>query len=202
MFFPIVLPFTLPANTIQTTFVEQAPEKNWDQPWQDACEEAGLLTAIYYKQNQKPTTKKIVADLKDIFIYETKQGWNHDIPLKNLAQIAEKKYGYKTKIIENPTVEDLTSQIDQKHPIIVPANGKILFKENKNFKAGGPYYHNIVILGYNKDKKQFIVHDVGTRKGAYFKYTFDLLMSAIHDLPPSGEKKDIQIGAKRVMILL
>lgn len=202
MLFPLILPFTLPANTIQTTFVEQAPERNWNQPWQDACEEAGLLTAIYYKQNKKPNTKKIIADLKDIFAYETDQNWGHDIPLSKLSQIAQKKFGYKTKIIENPTLDDLKSQIDQKRPVIVPANGKTLYRENKNFSAGGPYYHNIVILGYDKVKKKFIVHDVGTKRGAYFKYSFDLLLSAIHDLPATDKKEDIQTGAKRVMVLL
>lgn len=202
MFGPFLLPFTLPANTIQTTFVEQAPERNWDQPWQDACEEAGLLTAVYYKKNEKPKTKEIISDLKSIFAYETEQGWGHDIDLAKLANVAQEKFGYKTKIIENPLLGDLLTQIDQKHPIIVPANGKLLYKENKNFKGGGPYYHNIVILGYDKVKKQFIVHDVGTKKGAYFRYSFDLLLLAIHDLPSSGEKKDIQTGAKRVMVLL
>ena len=37
-------------HLIKTIFVPQAPEKNWDQPWQDACEEAALLTVHYYYQ--------------------------------------------------------------------------------------------------------------------------------------------------------
>jgi hypothetical protein len=87
-------------------------------------------------------------------------------------------------------------------PVIVPANGKTLFKENKHFKSGGPWYHNLIILGYDDTKKQFIVHDVGTQFGAYFRYSYQLLMDSIHDFPPSHKKEDIDMGVPRVLVLL
>ncbi|MFA4827257.1 MAG: hypothetical protein WC596_03350, partial [Candidatus Shapirobacteria bacterium] len=71
----------------------------------------------------------------------------------------------------------------------------------KHFKSGGPYYHNLTILGYDDTKQKFIVHDVGTQFGAYFQYSYDLLMESIHDFPLSGKKEDILIGAKKILIL-
>ena len=75
-------------------------------------------------------------------------------------------------------------------------------KENKNFKNGGPWYHSLVILGYDDDQQQFIVHDVGTRLGAYFRYSYQILLESIHDFPPSHKKEDIDQGSSRVLLLL
>jgi len=188
---------------IEAAFVQQAPEKNWDQPWQDACEEASLVTVDYFYKNIKSitTTENRDAILKMIE-FENQQGFTHDINIEQMNLVAQKYLGYQTKIIENPTIEDLKKYLVQNIPIVVTANGKTLYEENKHFNSGGPYYHSLVILGYDDNKKQFIVHDVGTKAGAYFKYSYILLMESIHDFPQSGKKEDIDNGPKRVLILL
>ncbi len=199
-----ILPSGLPnKHQIKTVFVPQSPEKNWDQPWQDACEEAALLTVDYYYKNitfADPQTIK--NDLLKIFDFETQQAFTHDINLEQMSLVAQKYLGYSTKIIANPTVEDLKKYLSQDIPIIVPANGKTLYQENKHFKEGGPYYHNLVILGYDDSINKFTVHDVGTQFGAYFKYSYSLLMQSIHDFPASKQKEDINQGDKKVLILL
>jgi len=79
----------LPDNfLINTTFIPQAPEKIWDQPWQDACEEAALLTVKYYYSDQTPDTTQIVNDLSSIFQFEAENNLSHDV---NLAQMADNK---------------------------------------------------------------------------------------------------------------
>lgn len=189
-------------HLIKTTFVPQAPEKKWDQPWQDACEESALLTVHYYYQSVSPTLELMVKDLTGIFDFETNQGWSHDVNLSQMAIVSNKLWNYQSKIIENPTIEEITKYLSQDIPVIIPANGKILFQENKHFKSGGPWYHNLVILGYDNDKKIFTVHDVGTQFGAYFHYSYDILMSSIHDFPTSQKKEDINTGVPRVLVLL
>lgn len=182
----------------KTAFVPQAPEKNWDQPWQDSCEEAAILTVKYYFENKTPDTATLLKDYEQLF----SQSSTHDINLAQMSQIASDLYNYDSKIIDNPDTDTIEKYLSQGHILIAPANGKILFKENKYFKNGGPVYHNLVILGYDHNKKQFIVHDVGTQFGAYFKYSYDLLMNSIHDFPDSGIKADIDQGPKRILILL
>lgn len=189
-------------HLIKTTFVPQAPEQNWDQPWQDACEEAALLTVVYYYQNQQPNLDTIKSDLEKIFVFEKSKGWSHDVNLDQMAIIASELFSFKSEIIVQPTLDQIKEKIAQNIPVIVPANGKTLFKENRNFTHGGPYYHNLTILGYDDFRHKFTVHDVGTRKGAYFQYTYQLLFDSVHDFPISGKKEDIDSGPKNVLVLL
>lgn len=189
-------------HLIKTIFVPQAPEKNWDQPWQDACEEAAILTVHYFYQNNTPDTTQIKNDILKMIDYENLQSYTHDMNLSQMELVSQKYLGYTTEIINDPTIDDIKKYLIKDIPIIVPASGKKLFQENKHFKAGGPYYHNLTILGYDDDQKKFIVHDVGTQFGAYFKYSYSLLMDSIHDFPSTKNKEDINDGEKRILILL
>lgn len=189
-------------HLIKTAFVPQAPEKIWDQPWQDSCEEAALLTVNYFYQNENPDTNTIVSDLQKIFDFENKEAWSHDVNISQMATISAKLWGYQTITIDNPSIDDLKKYLSKNIPIIVPANGKTLFKENSHFKSGGPWYHNLVILGYDDTKSQFTVHDVGTQFGGYFHYSYSLLIDSIHDFPTSLKKEEINTGTPRVLVLL
>ena len=189
-------------HLIKTTFIPQSPEKNWDQPWQDACEEAALLTVDFYYKNQTPTTDQIKQAILDMIDFETQQNWTHDVNLVQMATVSAQYLGYKTEIIDNPTVEIIKKYLVQDTPVIIPAAGKTLFKENSHFRSGGPYYHNLTVLGYDDRHQQFTVHDVGTQFGAYFKYSYPVLIDSIHDFPASGKKEDIDFGAKKILILL
>ncbi|MEK7527653.1 MAG: C39 family peptidase [Patescibacteria group bacterium] len=185
-------------HLISTTFVPQAPEKNWSQPWQDACEEAAILTVHYYLENKTPDLATMIKDYEELLAEST----TRDINLEDMGKIAKDLYGYQPQIIENPTIEDIKTFIAVDTPVIIPANGKTLFSENKHFKNGGPWYHNLVILGYDDDKKQFTVHDVGTQFGAYFRYSYATLMDSIHDFPDSKVKEEINDGQKIILVLL
>jgi hypothetical protein len=187
---------------IKTAFVQQAPEGIWTEPWQDACEEASLLTVNYFYKNQTPDIETVKNDILKMIDFEQQQSFSEDMNIDQMSIVAQKYLNYSTKTIDNPTVDDIKKYLFQNIPIIVPSNGKILYQENKHFNDGGPYYHNIVILGYDDTKNQFIVHDVGTKAGAYFHYSYSLLMESIHDFPVSGHKEDINTGAKRVLVLL
>jgi len=190
-------------HLIETTFVPQSPEKNWDEPWQDACEEASLLTVDYFYRNiTQSDLQTIKADLLKMIDFENQQSFTHDMNLDQMSFVAQNYLHYSTKIIDNPTIENIKTYLSQNIPIIVPANGKTLYQENKHFNDGGPYYHNLVILGYDDNTQKFTVHDVGTQFGAYFKYSYSLLISSIHDFPETQKKEDINTGAQRVLILI
>lgn len=189
-------------HLIKTAFIQQAPEKNWGLPWQDTCEEGALLTVFYYYQKTTPSLTDQKAAILAMLDYENSQNFPIDINLSQMAQVAQNYLHLLPKIIDHPTIDQIKQSIAADVPVIVPANGKILFTENAHFKSGGPWYHNIVILGYDDVQQQFIVHDVGTQFGAYFHYSYKLLMSAIHDFPPSLNKEDINSGTSRALILL
>ncbi|MDP4009709.1 MAG: C39 family peptidase [Candidatus Shapirobacteria bacterium] len=198
-----ILPDGLPnKHLISTVFVPQAPEKNWDQPWQDSCEEAALLTVDYYYKNQQPSLDQTKTDILKMIDFEKSQGWAKDINTTQMAILSSNYLNYKTNIVTNPTIEEIKKYISQNIPVIVPANGKTLYKENRYFKSGGPYYHSVVILGYNDNIQKFIVHDVGTQFGAYFKYSYNLLLESNHDFPKSDIKEDIDSGPRNMLVLL
>ena len=199
--FPTPTPFPS-KHLIKTTFIPQAPEKNWDQPWQDACEEAALLTVAFYYQDSQPSQEDIVRSILDMINYETAHEFKKDVNIDQMALIATDYLNLETEIMLQPDLDKIKNYLVQDIPVIIPANGKQLFVENPNFANGGPYYHSLVILGYDDRKKQFTVHDVGTRRGAYFKYSYDLLLDSIHDFPPSKKKEDITQGDKKALILL
>jgi len=199
----IITPSGIPdLHQISTAFIPQAPQKDWQQPWQDACEEAALLTVDYYYQKQSPSVPDLLSRYQQLFEYESSRDYTHDVNLEQMSSIASDFLGYQPQIINNPGLDDIKNYLVKDIPVIVPANGKTLFRENKHFKNGGPWYHNLVILGYDDQARQFIVHDVGTQFGAYFRYSYDLLLSAIHDFPPSGNKEDINNGLARILVLL
>jgi hypothetical protein len=198
-----ILPSGLPdKHQISTFFVPQAPEKNWDQPWQDACEEASLLTVNYYYQNLSPDLNTILTDYQRIFDFEATQGWTHDINLTQMASVSADLFDLSPQILDNPTIDQIKEYLLKDIPVIITANGKTLYSENKHFKNGGPWYHSLVILGFDDNKKQFIVHDVGTQFGAYFHYSYATLLESIHDFPTSNKKEEIDKGDKKVLVLL
>ncbi|MFA5749880.1 MAG: C39 family peptidase [Candidatus Shapirobacteria bacterium] len=189
-------------HLIKTAFIEQAPEKNWDQPWQDTCEEAALLTVDYFYKNQSPNSETVKNDILKMIDFENQKSFTKDINIDQMSLVSEKYLGYSTIIINNPTIDDIKKYLIKDIPVVIPANGKILYQENKHFNSGGPYYHNLTILGYDDTKNKFIVHDVGTQFGAYFHYSYSLLMKSIHDFPLSGKKEDINNGVKKILVLL
>lgn len=189
-------------HLIKTFFVPQSPERNWSQPWQDACEEASLLTLKYFYSSKFPTLEQILSDYRQLFDYENSNKWGHDVNLSQMAQISSELFALKSEIINNPDLKTIKKYLILDIPVIITANGKILFKENKHFKSGGPWYHSLVILGFDDSKKQFIVHDVGTQFGAYFSYSYQLLLESIHDWPITNKKEDINTGQQAALILL
>ena len=189
-------------HLIKTAFVPQSPKKNWDQPWQDACEEAAMLTVKYYYFNQSPNSSQIKTDLQSIFDYETSVNLTGDVNVSQIATISAAMFQLKPTVITDPTLAIFKQYLLRDIPVIVPANGKILYKENNHFKSGGPWYHNLVVLGFDDSRQQFIVHDVGTQFGAYFRYSYSLLLEAIHDFPPGGPKENINQGPKNVLVLV
>jgi uncharacterized protein YvpB len=91
--------------------------------------------------------------------------------------------------------EDLKKYLAKGNPVIVPAAGREL--KNPNFTAPGPLYHNLVLVGY--DKNIIITNDPGTRKGRGYIYDMDVLYNAIHDFP--GKPENIIQGRKAMIVL-
>lgn len=168
---------------LSVPFTSQAPEKNWEQPWQDACEEAGvlMLDAFYKGYGLSPLFSK--DEILKMVAWEDERGWKTSISVEKVSELGEWYIGTiqnthnKIQIIQEPTVEQIKSFIASGNPVLVLAYGKDL--PNPHFTNDGPEYHALIIRGYDED--EFITNDPGTQFGENFKYKYDDLMNAIHD---------------------
>ena len=181
--------------TLSVPFTVQAPYANWDDPYQEACEEAALLIVHSYLAGNELSSENANKQLLSLFEWEQQQSYPEDITLAELAEIAETYYGYQTTIIDDPSIMDIEMQIAEGNPVIIPAAGRML--GNPYFSGEGPWYHMLVITGY--DSNRFITNDPGTRRGEEYKYKKNVIMEAIHDW--TGVKEEIEMGVKRVLVV-
>lgn len=184
---------------LSVPFTSQAPTGDWNQPFQDACEEASvLMVKEYYAKNTARVIDPSAATkslLEMVTFEDTTLGYFLDTTVAETAIFAEKMYGFaKSEIISDPTIAQLKERLNKGEPIIVPAAGRLL--KNPYFTAPGPVYHMLVIRGYTKDNK-FIVNDPGTKHGEAYVYAFETIMNAMHD----WDAKDVLNGKKVVLIL-
>lgn len=190
---PLPLP---PTINLDVPFFPQAPDADWSLPWKEACEEASIVLAHYFLTGEtldKETFKREVLGLAD---WQTGE-WGHyiDTNIEQTAKMMEAYLGRDTyKIIEDPTVEQMKRELADGHPIVAPFAGRQL--GNPFYSGLGPYYHMMVIVGYD-DKGNFITNDVGTRRGHDFLYPTETIMSAMND----WGTLDINFGSKKVLVL-
>ncbi len=179
---------------LKAVFYAQAPFGNWDLPWQEACEEASVLLVAneYFSHNWSreqfnDEILKLVEWQKDRF------GDYIHTSVDQTAEILEEYLFLETVIHENPSFEDVQKVINDGHFIIMTFSGKQLY--NPNFKNGGPMYHVVLVKGYKEGK--IITHDVGTKNGENYVYTWDVISNALHDY-----SVPIENGAKRMIEVL
>jgi hypothetical protein len=183
-----------PELNIYAPFYSQAPFSNWDFPWQEACEEASILLAanVYGKHNW--TRTEFNDEILKMVEWQKKEfGTYLDTTAAQNAKIFNDYLGIKTVMHENPSLEDVKTILNKWHFVIIFLAGKEL--NNPNFTNGGPVYHVILVKGYKGTN--IITHDVGTKNGADYIYSWATLQSAMHDFAVP-----IDSGAKRILEVL
>lgn len=187
---------TPPTNRLplEVPFTSQAPLAIWDPLHEEACEEASLLMVYYYRTGQKfGSTQSADNEIKKFVAWQESNGYEVSVTVSQLATIARDYLGLNGgRVIVAPTLSQLKSELVAGRPVIVPAAGRLLL--NPNFTAPGPIYHMLVIKGY--DENGFIVNDPGTRRGESYRYSFDRIMTAMHDWNSS----DITQGQQAVLV--
>ncbi len=205
---PIIIPSKPSSNEISAItsvpavynlavpFTSQAPTGNWDAVHEETCEEAAVyMVAEYFAGTKSVTLDTADADVAmlDLVAYEEANGYGVSVSVTQLADIIRATFNFTVEVVENPSADEIKAFIADGYPVIVPAAGRTL--GNPFFTGEGPLYHMLVIRGY--DETHFITNDPGTRHGANYLYTFDVLMSAIHD----WNNGDPTTGAARVIVM-
>jgi len=192
----VIQEITLPSKAyIDVPFTVQAPDANWNNPYQEACEEASVIMVDYFLRGADLTPAQANREILQLTTWEESNGYKYDVSLEQLAEIVEEYYGYQTRISDDVTKESIMHELSKGNPVIVPAAGRDL--GNPNFSGQGPWYHMLVITGYNW--RHFLTNDPGTKRGFDYKYKHRVLIDAIHDW--TGVKEEIRTGPKRMLII-
>ncbi len=187
---------TLPAKVeLDVPFTVQAPEGNWDNPYQEACEEASVIMVDYFLRETTLMPEQANREILQIINWEEAHRYKYDVTVQELAEIVEKYYKYKTRVSDDVTKASILYELSKGNPVIVPAAGREL--GNPYFSGAGPWYHMLVITGY--DRRNFITNDPGTKRGKGYTYDHDTLINAIHDW--TGVKEETSNGPKRMLII-
>lgn len=191
-----------PADThagirLDMDFATQAPMGDWDAPYDEACEEASLIVVHHYLEGTPLDPSIMDSGIRTMVAYEGSIGLLIDIDMHELARVARDMFGYSTEVVEGDgvTVERIEQELARGIPVILPLAGQDI--GNPYYSGDGPPYHVLVVVGFNSD--QFITHDVGTKRGAYYAYDKGVLMAAIHDW--NGSVDTIRSGPRRMLVV-
>ncbi|EKD78323.1 MAG: hypothetical protein ACD_41C00368G0007 [uncultured bacterium] len=195
---PIGIPGeTLPDSVLLSVpFTTQAPYGYWGSPYNEACEEAILVMLKHYYANTSLSADTANTEILDIVNWEqATYGYHEDTAAAVTAQTAQDYLGLSSDVSSDVSTSSIKRAVSKGHPVIVPVYGKAL--NNPHYKNGGPYYHMILIVGYNTTS--FITHDPGTRYGEHYSYEQTNLMNAIHDL--TDPESNVATGSPAMVIM-
>jgi len=137
---------------------------------------------VNYFNDGQPRTIAVLGKeiLKMVRFQKKKLGGHYDLTAKQMAQLVKDYYGYENVDVKyDITIQDIKDELDKGNPVIVPAAGRRLY--NPFYTPPGPYYHALVIIGYNDRTGEFVTNDPGTKRGKSFRYKYDVLYNAISD---------------------
>src|SRR3989338_1080583 len=145
-------PSPRPEVNLPVPFTSQAPHANWDMPYQEACEEASALMAFRYAfGNPILSPNDADAGIRDLVrVNEEMLGNPVDQTIAEVRDLMlEIEPSISLRILKNPQVEELKTELSRGNVIIVPLEGRKL--KNPFFQSPGPLYHMLVLRGYTSD---------------------------------------------------
>lgn len=176
---PVQLSLSSLEINLNVPFSPQAPHANWDQPYQDACEEATTIMVSHFIAGTPLNADIMDKEILEMVAFEEKNyGFAKDSNIKETTRLVNEYFpNLVARAVYDITVSDIADELVLGNAVVVLANGQVL--ANPNYTAPGPKKHAIVIKGITDGK--FITNDPGTRRGADYVYTFDTVYRAIVD---------------------
>lgn len=192
-----------PQVLLDVPFSPQAPEGDWSQPWQDACEETSVLMAMAWVRNERqPLThpervRREILNMVDWEIYHF--GYHRDTALRETLKLSTRYFGYGgVRLAYDIRLDDIKAELARGNLVIVPAAGEVLIRENPYY-ASPPPYHMLVVRGYDDARGEVIVNDPGTKRGGAFRYSYRLFAEAIHDW--TGDEAAVLEGRSGMIVV-
>jgi len=162
---------------LSVPFTPQAPEGNWGEPWDNACEETSMvMVESYYRGNWNLGVEKSKKEIQNVLDQKnTLLGVSKDESSEAIVHLINQVYKRQAELVKNISVEKIKHEIDGGYPVIITFDARLV--ENPNFLSQITY-HAAVIVGYDDETQEFIVHDPGTSNGKQFRYGYQELLNA------------------------
>lgn len=122
------------SKKLEAAFIPQAPYHDWSEPWQNACEEAALLTLHHYILGDKEVSpEQVKQEILNMLSWQDKYFGSHkDLNMAEVAEMAENYLGHKNvKVTYEIKIEDIKKEVASGNPVLIPAAGRVL--NNPNF---------------------------------------------------------------------
>ncbi len=178
-------------------FTDQAPTGKWDR--NEDCEETSITMANAFLNGNRDDKLPPAVALEYINALKNWEGlnigYNADTGAYATSHMAEGAFGLNVKQIKDFTETQLKKELAKNHVILLPINARLL--GNATYAESGPFYHMIVIRGY--DGHNFIVNDPGTEKGNGMIYSFETLQKSAADWNNSAQIMDSSIKIALVL---
>lgn len=172
----------------------EIPDGVWVKPWNGACEESSMtMVESFYLKTHTGTVPNAIAKkmMQPLFAIEDKLfGSNSDTNATRTAKVINDRMAFEATVKYNPTLNDIRHELQNGHPVISMHYGYDLNNPKHAFRQGGSSYHVMVINGYNDDKKVFYVNDPELRDGLDYPYSYDTILTTLHDFNHATHKAD------------
>lgn len=179
---------------LSVPFISEAPEKIWSGAWINACEEASVaMVDNFYIGKTKIAPKEAAALMNKLFAWQNKlfKSNANSNATRTLQMIVANNMSFKGEIIREPTIDQIKDELRANRPVISLHYGLDLNNPSLIFRRGGSAYHMIVLKGFDENTQEFIVQDNGSHTdGIDFRYSYDTLMSSLHDYNHKTNKTD------------
>jgi hypothetical protein len=184
---------------LDVPFLCQAPFANWAQPWQDACEEAAIIMAMHYVNENKLDKEIGNQEILDLVKFQKKSyGGHYELTANLAAKLMKDFYRFgNVDILYKFDVQTIKQELDKGNVLFAPMAGRML--GNRYYRRPGPAYHYLVFKGYDDNTKEFITNDPGTKRGNGYRYKYEVAFNAIHDW--NGSKETIKQGPKALIVV-
>jgi len=184
---------------LKVPFTSEIPNGSWVKPWNNACEEASVIMVEGYYFGYETMSKAVaIKNMTPLFKIENKIfGSNADTDAKRTAKLINDYTDAAAYIKDKPTVEEIKTELDEGRPVIAMLNMKNIINKFHRFRAGGSYYHVLVITGYDETTKEFITNDNGNDvTGDGYRFKYQDIMKNLHDFNHKTKRAD---GPARVL---
>lgn len=146
----------------------------------------------YYAGKKKITKTEAKKLMLPLFTIENRIfGSNADTDSARTNKLINGYTNFGSKIVDNPTLEEIKDELRAGRPVIIFLYGKNLANPNHRWRAGGSYYHVITLVGFDDENEEFITNDSADYStGLDYRYKYDTILSALHDFNHKTRKAD------------